>query len=143
MSYLDKISKHLIIASGKTNRDSILKANEAGLRHKTDDSIWWSYHTPIYNIAYSLGKDGISLKGQSDVTGYRYGKAKDLGISHNYREDRSEKGLSLAFLEGEQEVGSAMFFKDRKLFKYTGILLPYKGSDGEPLILPYGLDDLE
>jgi len=64
-------------------------------------------------------------------------------LSYNYRDQVSERGLSLANLEGEDEVGSSMFFKDRGLVQVSGVLLPKTGSDGEPLILPINIVEMQ
>ena len=36
-----------------------------------------------------------------------------------------------------------MWFAGRAKVTVTGLLLPYQGSDGEPLVLPYGVDDMD
>ena len=115
-------------------------ANAEGL---ADRESYWDYYTPTLNMALNLGRDGISLQDAPVVSGVRYGTAPDCGISHNYRDDRSERGLSLAYLDGQDEVGSAIWFAARKTYSYTGVLLPYKGSDGEPLILAIGLLNID
>jgi len=123
----------------KLKRDIYLKVNKMGMEHKKTQN-YVSFYTPALDVAYELGHKGIDLSKQPDVIGYRYGKHPPTGISQNYRDKMSEKGLSLSNLEGEDEVGSSIFFKDRKKYKYNGLLLPYKGSDGENLILPYDLE---
>lgn len=120
--------------------DDIREANAAGLN---DRDSYWAYYTPALDIALNLGRDGISLQDAPVVSGIRYGKAPDCGISYNYRDDLSERGLSLAYLDGQDEIGSVIWFAARKTHHYTGVLLPYKGSDGEPLILAVGLDNLD
>ena len=117
-------------------RNEILKANETGM----NTSEYISYHTPVLQIAFDLGQDGIDLKKQPVVTGYRYGKAPESFISFNYREQISEKGLSLAAINGEKEIGSSVWFNGKK-HEYTGILLPRKGSDGENLILAFDTEN--
>lgn len=69
------------------------------------------------------------------VTGYRYGNIPESGLSFNYADDRAEKGLSLAAINNTDEVGSTVWFTDRKVVTVSGVLLPVTGSDGEPLIL--------
>lgn len=120
----------------KTNRENIIEANVYGL------NVGWeggSYYTPILEMARTLGCDGIDLRKAKVVTGYRYGKASEFGISQNYRDNISEKGLSLAALKGKKEIGSSMWFSDREKYEYTGIYVT-KGSDGEPIILPFGFE---
>jgi hypothetical protein len=107
----------------------ILTANKAGL-----DGKFYMYRTPVLQAAFDLGADGVDLANAPVVTGYRYGKASDEFISYNYANGTKEPGLSLAAVEGEKEIGSAMWFADRQKYTYTGILSG-KGSDGEPVIL--------
>lgn len=122
-----------------TNLKKILDANKYGL----NDWQGGDYHTPIYSVAMQLGVSGVNLSECPVVKGYRYGKAPWSGISQNYRDNCSEKGLSLACVNEEQETGSCIWFNDRQKFEYEGLLLPYKGSDGEPLILPFGFEDFD
>ena len=107
----------------------IINANKIGLSGQ-----FVMYRTPVLQAAFDLGADGVSLESAPVVTGYRYGRASDDYISYNYADQKKENGLSLAAINGEKEIGSAMWFADRKKFEYTGILCG-KGSDGEPLIL--------
>jgi hypothetical protein len=116
----------------KVSREDLINANTYGLKNKESFLSW--FLTPVLQMAYEMGQNSIDISDFPVVTGYRYGKAPELGISYNYREDRSERGLSLAALEGEKEIGSSMWFTDRDIFKYSGILIK-KGSDGEPVIL--------
>lgn len=122
-----------------TNRSNILQANQAGLRHsQLSDNPYWSYYTPTLQAAYDLGQSGVDLSGQPDVSGWRYGTVPDTGRSHNYAADSGERGVSLAALDGQQETGSCVWFCDRRKVSVSGILLPMRGSDGEPLVLVYG-----
>jgi hypothetical protein len=118
-----------------TTRQDIVEANAVGLRHKDTDT-YWSYYTPTLQVAYNLGLAGVDLSDAPDVAGYRYGSAPDSCVSYNHAEARSERGLSLACLDGEQEIGSSVWFADREVIRYTG-LLAGRGSDGEPIILCY------
>jgi hypothetical protein len=88
------------------------------------------------------GQNGIDLSSAPTVSGWRYGE-NVTGISHNYREDVSEYGLSLAALDGETACGSEVWFAERDIVRCQGVLLPKKGSDGEPLVLPIGGEDLD
>lgn len=124
----------------KITADDIRTANKEGLESPAS---FWDYRTPTLSVALDLGRRGISIQDAPIVTGIRYGKAPESGISHNYRDDISERGLSIAQLAGEKEIGSTMWFAERKECQYTGILLPYKGSDGEALILAEGMDNLD
>ena len=124
----------------KTNQEAILKANKYGIRHAGEFASWY---TAILQIASELGERGIDLASCPIVTGYRYGSAPERGISTNYAAGSSERGLSLAAVDGGKETGSCMWFADRARHEYTGILLPYKGSDGEPLILAFGFDNYD
>ena len=121
-------------------RLEILKANQNGLNNPDGFD---SYYTPILQIAYNLGQKGINLESQPDVIGERYGNIPEFGLSYNYSADKSENGLSLANLIDEKEVGSTIWFSDRKKVRVSGLLLPYKGSDGENLILTYDVENLD
>ena len=124
----------------KVSRADILNANKAGLDNP--DS-FWSYRTPVLQVAYELGTKGVDLSDAQDVTGYRYGAVPAHGLSHNYRDDRSERGLSLVAINGHKPVASVVWFCDRKRVRVSGLLLPYRGSDGEPLVLPYCVEYLD
>lgn len=117
-------------------REEILKANTEGF----NATYYQSYHTPILQIAFDCGQKGIDLSTAKEITGYRYGQAPQSYVSFNSREQISEKGLSLAAIENEKEVGSSVWFSGEKHI-YSGILLPYKGSDGENLILAYDAEN--
>lgn len=124
-------------------REVILKANRYGLNNRDDFS---SYHTTILDVAKDLGQQGVNLENQPSVVGFRYGLAPENGISRNYADDVSERGLSLVETTKNRANDSRRwhydsFFGDRPKKLYRGIELPYKGSDGEPLILPYYFDD--
>ena len=120
----------------KITREAILKANAAGLKHQNTGT-YWSYYTPTLQIAYDCGQMGIDLSTCEDVTAWRHGDPPESYISTNYMDNKSERGLSCMAILGEREVGSAIFFRDRNKVTIKGLLLPYKGSDGEPLILCY------
>lgn len=127
-----------------TNREMILKANKYGQRLDPNDCSGSSWYSPILQVASDLGAlKGIDLTDCPVVTGYRYGTAPASGISYNYADQRSERGLSMAAINGQNEVGSCVWFADRDRVEYTGILLPYTGSDGEPLILAFGFDQFD
>ena len=117
-------------------KEEIMKANKAGM----NEIEYVSYHTPVLQIAFDLGQDGIDLSEQPVATGYRYGIAPESFISYNSREQISERGLSLAAINGKKEIGSSVWFNGKK-HEYTGILLPYKGSDGENLILAFDAEN--
>jgi hypothetical protein len=46
-------------------------------------------------------------------------------------------------LEGQKEVGSSIWFLEREKVKVEGLLLPFTGSDGEPLVIPYCVEDYD
>jgi len=75
------------------------------------------------------------------VTGWRYGNLPKGGYSYNYREDRKEKGCSVAWLDNQNsetiDLVSLAFIADgRSLVHVRGYLNPMsKGSDGEPLLM--------
>lgn len=110
-------------------REQILEANTSGN----------SYYTPVLQVA-SLCCD---LSNQPVVTGYRFGKAPAMFVSQNHSTGSSEKGLSLAYLEGEKRTIRSEFAYRDDIYQYTGILLPYSGSDGEPLILCFEAENMD
>jgi hypothetical protein len=119
-----------------TNRENILQANAYGLRTGVNGG---SYYTPIFEMARLLGMNGLDLSAAPVVSGYRYGDAPELGISRNYREDIAEHGLSLAAIDGGKEIGSCVWFCDRPIRRYNGVLVG-TGSDDEAVILPFGFE---
>lgn len=123
------------------SREQVLAANQQGLRDR-ETGDWLSYYTPTLQVAYNLGQMGRDLSGQPDVAGYRYGKAPEGYVSHNHTADRSEHGLSLAAVDGEREIGSAVWFCGRSTYRYYGMLVE-RGSDGEAIILCYQAEDLD
>ncbi len=114
--------------------EDILKANRYGLKNRDAFLI---YRTPVLACAQHWGQEGIDLSRAQVVQGWRYGN-NETGVSQNYADVTSEYGLSLAALEGGDEIGSSIWFCDRPKIHFRGILLPSRGSDGEPLILPVG-----
>jgi len=118
-------------------RDDILNANRYGLKQ-----VYTSFWTPVLEVAYLLGYEGVDLTDAPVVTGYRYGSAPEMFVSNNYRDNVSEKGLSLAAINGQNEVGSSVWFSDRKKHEYTGVLSG-TGSDGEPVILCFDAENLD
>ena len=132
-----KPDKENLSEKQKAMKQDYLNINQEGLNTKE----YQSYHTPVLQIAFDLGQQGININELPVVTGYRYGKAPDSFISFNYTDNKSERGLSLAKIEGEEETGSSIWFLGRKKYKYTGYLLPYRGSDGEPLILAFNAEN--
>ena len=124
----------------KITTDDIRTANKEGLE---SPAAFWDYRTPTLSVALDLGRRGINLQNAPVVSGIRYGKAPEGGISNNYRDGISERGLSLAKVDDADEIVSVIWFEGREERRYTGILLPYKGSDGEALILAEGVDNLD
>ena len=125
----------------RLKKDAVTEANKQGLGHK-DSEEYDSYRTPVLQAAYNLGRLGKDLSGAEIVSGIRYGKSPDSGISYNYASDRSENGLSLAQERGGKEIGSAMWFADRKAYEYRGVKVGI-GSDGETIILPLHVENLD
>lgn len=132
----------LLVSKAEKVREALLAANKAGLTHRGSDN-FFSYYTPLLQVAYNAGHIGHDLSGSKSVSSYRYGKMPESGVSHNYATGRSENGLSMAVKPTGEEVGSSIWFADRPKTKYTGLKLPYTGSDGEMLILPYDVDLLD
>lgn len=120
---------------------SVLSANKYGLNEiKNNDVSYASWWNAEHQIAYNCGINGIDLSIQPIVKGWRRGKAPESGISYNHRDQCSENGLSMMSVNGSEAGFSEMFMAERKKYEYEGILLPYSGSDGEPLIIPFGLN---
>ena len=138
-----------------TTRDVFLMANKEGLKFKkhclpfsteTEDehcefirNYYRSWYTPLLKLAYDFGVSGVDLSTKDVVKGWRYGKASWCGISQNHVTGESEKGLSLAAIGDDKPHWEAMFLSDRPKYEYEGILVE-KGSDGEPVILPFGFE---
>ena len=99
------------------------------------------YTQALYN-AYELGMDGIIID-WDDIVECRRAGGIGNGVSWNHLDGRSERGLSVLNVVGEKEVSSAIWFSDRGITTVTGIRLPFKGSDGETLILPFGIDQFD
>lgn len=128
----------------RTNRKLIIDANRYGLaEHKRDNDEWTSWYTPVLQIAYEYGRRGIDLSDCDDVSGYRYGNIPDGGLSINHRDHESERGLSLAAIDGCEENWIVIFLLERPKIKVSGLLLPKTGAEGEPLILAYGLEQYD
>jgi len=123
-----------------TTRGSILAANAYGLRYRDYDTSWY---TPVHQVAYDLGCDGVDLSSCRDVTGWRRGELPPGGLSFNHADGLSERGLSLMSVDGDKAHWSEMWMSDRDRVAVHGLLLPYCGSDDEPLVLPYGVDDAD
>lgn len=143
-SILSQSTKYAWATSPNITRESLLDANLYGLReHRSGAITFASWYSPEHAAAYRYGTEGVDLSTQPTVEGWRRGGAKFGGISHNYRDDVSERGLSMMSIEGSKPGFSEMFMGDRDRHDYTGLLLPDTGSDGEPLILPYGSENLD
>lgn len=102
-----------------------------------------SYYTPVLEAAYDLGREGIEIDFENIVVAERYGELPKRGVSYNYRDDYKEKGVSAVNIKGEEPVGSYIWFTDNVKIEFEGILLPVKGSDGEPLLLPLGVEQYD
>jgi hypothetical protein len=122
-----------------TTREKILKANRYGLRNQD----YASWHTGIYQVACDLGCDGIDLSQQPDVTAWRRGNLPAGGISINHATGDSERGLSVMAIGDNDAHWSEMFSGDRCRVDVRGMLLPYTGSDDEPLLLAYDIEDMD
>jgi len=101
------------------------------------------WRTGSLQAAHEMGMEGISINWDKIVIGERYGDLPETGRSFNYADNTAEFGVSLSNIKGEKEIGSSMWFSDRKKVEVRGILLPVTGSDGEPLILPLDIDQYD
>ena len=102
-----------------------------------------SYYTPVLEAAYDLGREGIEIDFENIVIAERYGELPESGVSYNYRDGYKDKGVSAASIKGEEPVGSYIWFTDNVKIEFKGVLLPVKGSDGEPLLLPLGVEQYD
>jgi len=134
------VATHELSSTEQKMLSQIQEVNRRGLR---DRECCESYYTPVLQVAFDAGQKGIDITSAPVVSGIRYGKSPESGLSNNYSADRSERGLSLSRLDGQKEIGSSVWFGDRKQYSYHGVLLPYRGSDGEPLILPLHVEYLD
>ena len=110
-------------------------AYSLGIKHGNSETEMAGWYTKVLEAAYSLGRRGIIVDFDNIVTAERYGELPE-GVSYNYRDGFMEDGVSATNIKGEKEVGSSIWFCDREKIEFRGILLPVKGSDGEPLLLP-------
>ena len=115
------------------------RAYNLGKRH-AENGNFCCWYTPRLGMAYNLGYDGIGVDFDNIVSGYHYGRCPEHE-SWNYADNRKECGVSLAALDGQEEVGSSMWFADRKRVDVKGLLIGEKGSDGEPLIIPLDMEE--
>lgn len=136
------LKKLILETKNYSKYDILIEANKAGLRHRKNGN-FWLWETPLLAVSYELGLDGVSILNQPIVIGERYGKAPDTYVSMNYRDGIKEMGMSLSNLIEEEEVGSSMWFSDRKKYQYEGILSPEKGSDDEYLLLAFDFENYD
>ena len=115
------------------------RAYNLGKRH-AENGNYCSWYTPRLGMAYELGYNGIGVDFENIVSGYRYGVCPEHE-SFNYADNRKEWGVSLAALDGKNEVGSSIWFCDRKKVNVSGLLIDETGSDGEPLIIPLDMKE--
>lgn len=118
------------------------KAYKIGKYDKAN-SDYSEFRTPALEAAWTAGYNGHEIDFENIVECLRAGNIPESGISCNYREQESEYGLSVLNVIGEEEVGSAVWFANRETIKVKGIRLPYKGSDGETLILPLNIEQFD
>lgn len=122
-------------------RQDYIDANKAALNGDMR-----CYRTGALTAAANLGFENIDISKCESVIAYRFGAIPENGISYNYRDNECERGLSVAWLKGHKKEAknrNMAEFADREVVRVEGLLLPVTGSDGEPLILPYGIDNLD
>lgn len=128
----------------KTTVEKFKAAYNYGFNDKKNDSYANSaWFLKAFEVAYNYGHDGMEINWNDIVTCIRYGNIPDSGVSYNYLSEKFEKGLSVANALGEAEVASTVWFSDRRKVEVQGIRLPCKGSDGETLVLPLGVEDFD
>lgn len=98
------------------------------------DALPWQ--DPAFRAGYRAGQDGLTWEWPV-VEGYRYGDIPTCGHSANTRDECPELGVSLAALDGQPEIWSFAVAgaAARRRVHVRGILLPWRGSDGEPLVV--------
>ena len=97
------------------------------------DGVWWADRTE--SIIFDLGTKREEI---NFVDGWRYGNIPEKDFSYNYRDNCPEKGVSCMEAGGEKTENrlSALFIsQNAPKVKVNGLLLPDKGSDGEPLLI--------
>lgn len=106
----------------------------------TNNSMW---QLKAFELAYTFGFEGVEIDWNDVVECERAGNIPESGVSYNHLAGVYEKGLSVLNIIGKEEVNSALWFYDRKKVNVSGIRLPFTGSDGEILILPLGVDEVD
>lgn len=93
---------------------------------------WQTDEENIIESSKSVATEKEPLK----TVGYRYGDAPESGYSFNTRENKQEKGVSMASVAGIPESRSfaTMAAKKRGIKYYEGDVIGY-GSDGEPIMI--------
>jgi len=72
------------------------------------------------------------------VTGWRYGEVPEGGRSRNFRDNRYEDGVSMAYVDGlgDTSDGTYRIFNGHgRKVAVGGWLIAARGSDGEPLVV--------
>lgn len=126
----------------KTTTVEMYKVAHSNGKRDAESGELRGYHTAALDVAYDLGYEGKVIDFENIVDCVRAGNVPSGGVSYNYRDQLSEKGLSVLFVEGEPEIASSIWF-DRAEVKVSGIRLPYTGSDGETLILPLEIEQYD
>lgn len=117
------------------------KAYKLGKIHAKEGNLC-GWYTPILQAAYDLGYEGVEIDFTQIVKAERYGNLPN-GCSYNYAENKKEMGVSASNIVGCKEIGSSVWFSGRDKIQFEGILLPMTGSDGEPLLLPLGIEQYD
>jgi diguanylate cyclase (GGDEF)-like protein len=92
-------------------------------------------NSPVQRAFYESALRGAKMP--SRAIGWRFGKAKDKGVSKNYTDDTDELGISMAGVDG----GDYQWYPMSKVGEpnyYEGWLLDpdeFRGSDNEPLMV--------
>ena len=131
----------------KTTKELYQKVIEYAKNDIRDDNMA-GFYTPIFQRLYDLVRAGIEIDANKIVKAVRYGDVPENGLSYNYRDNECENGTSVARIDGKNEINGinikySLLLSDRNEVEITGILMPVYGSDGENLVLPFGIEQFD
>lgn len=131
---------------GRSVRASMLadgNVNGDPSRYMTSDDSYRVIQSDEFYLWFRLGVEGH--EDPEFVTAVRIGEIPKTKVSRNFRDQFQENGVSVLWIEGdENDRGDGTFeiFNDGKKIRIAGWRSPWRGSDGEPLLLsPKKLSD--